>query len=63
MPIVVAQGNRTKMITAKVVTSNGVVDYAVEVAQKMVERLGYKSVILRSDHEPAISSLKEVVRR
>ena len=46
------------MIMAKVVQPKGVVPYAVEVMKNMVEQLGYKKVIVRSDNEPAILALK-----
>ena len=63
MPIIVTKDSKTKMIMAKVVPSKGVENYAVEVAKKMIEQLGYRKVILRSDSEPAILALKEAVRR
>ncbi len=62
MPIVVAKSNRTQMILATAAPSKGVADYAVEIAKKMAERLGYKKIILRSDNEPAILALKEAAR-
>ena len=63
MPIVVAKDNRTKMIMAGVVPSKELDSYAVETVKRMVERLGYKKVIMKSDNEPAIPALKEAVRR
>ncbi len=47
----------------KVVPSKGVENYAAEVVKKMIEQLGYRKVILRSDNEPAIWALKEAVKR
>ena len=63
MPIIAAKDNRTKMIMARFVRSKGLDIYAVETVKKMVERLGYKKVIMKSDNEPAILALKEAVRR
>ena len=63
MPIVVAKDNRTKMILARVVPSKWLYSYAVETVKRMVERLGYKKVIMKSDNEPATLALKEAVRR
>ncbi len=39
---------------AILVPSKGFADYAVGATKKMIEQLGYKMVILRSDSEPAI---------
>ena len=63
MPIIVAKDNRTKMITARVVPSKGLDSYAVQSVKRMIERLGYKKIIMKSDNEPAILALKEAVRR
>ena len=35
----------------------------METVKRMVERLGYKKVIMKSDNKPAILALKEAVRR
>ena len=63
MPLVVAKDNMTKMTMARVVPSKELDSYAVETVKRMVERLGYKKVIMKSDREPAILALKEAVRR
>ncbi len=63
MPIIVAKDNKTKVIMARVVPSNGLDSYVVETAKKMVERPGYRDIIMRSGNEPAILALKEAVRR
>ncbi len=63
MQIIVAKDNKTKMIMARVVPSKGVDSYAAETVKKMVERLGYRKIIMKSDNEPAILALKEAVRR
>ena len=59
MPITVTKDSETKVIMAKVAPSKEVENYAVEVAKKMIEQLGYRKVMLRSDSEPAILTLKE----
>ncbi len=61
MPILLAADNRTRMITATVAPSKGVVLRAVDVSKRMVEQLGRKKAIMRSDNEPAILALKEAV--
>ncbi len=63
MPIIVVEDNKTKMVMAKVVTSNGLQEFAVEVVRRFVEQLGYPSVIMKSDNELATFALKEAVRR
>ncbi len=63
MPIVVATDSKTKMIMARVSTSKGLGSSAVETVKKMVERLGHKKIIMKSDNEPAILAPKEAVRR
>ncbi len=62
-PIVVTKDSKTKMIMARVAPSKEVENHAVEVAKEMIEELGYRRVILRSDDEPAILTRKEAVRR
>ena len=63
MPIVVAKDNRTKMIMARVVPSKALDSSAVQSVKRMVERLGYKKVIMKSGKEPAILAVKEAARR
>ncbi len=63
MPIIVATDNRTKMIIARVAPSKGVDRYAVETVKNVVERFGYRKIVMKSDSEPAILALKEAVRR
>ncbi len=50
MPILVVKGGRTKMVVSEVVTNKGVVDYTVGLVKKMIEQLGYKKILLRSDN-------------
>jgi hypothetical protein len=62
MPIIVANDNKTNVIMAKVVPSKGGDNHALERVEKMVEHLGYRKVIMRSDSEQAILA-KEAVGR
>ncbi len=62
VPIIVAKDNKTKMIMERFVPSKGVESYAVETVKKMVERLGHKRIIMKSDDEPATLALKEAMR-
>ncbi len=39
------------MATARVAQSRGVTDYPEEAAKKMTEQLGYRKVVLWSDHD------------
>ena len=63
MPLVVIKDARSKMVFARVVPQMGVEPYAVGSTVKALEQLGYKKVIFRSDNEPALLALKEIVRR
>ncbi len=57
MPIIVLQDEKTKIIPAKVVPSEGVDAYAVESVRKTSEQLGGRRIILRSVSEAAILAL------
>ena len=63
MPILVTKDSRTKMVFARVLPRKGLDEYAVGALKRIVEQLGYKKIILKSDNEPAILALKEAVRR
>ncbi len=63
MPIAAVKDNNAKTLMAKAAPNQGVSKYAVEVASRFAEQLGYNKVILKSDSEPAILALKEAVRR
>ncbi len=54
---------QVRMVVSNVVSNKGVVDYAVGVVKKMIEQLGNKKAILKSDNEPAILALKDAVIR
>ena len=63
MPIMVTKDEKANTITADVVPSKGVGDYAVESVRKALEQLGHQRIALKSDSEPAILALKEAARR
>ena len=63
MPILVARDSRTKMVFARVVPRKGLDEYAVGAMKRIVEQLGYKRIIMKSDNEPAILLLKDLVRK
>ncbi len=47
MPMIVMKDSRMKIFASKVVTSKGVVDYAVGVVKRMTEQLEHKKVIFK----------------
>ncbi len=57
------QGQRDEDDHGQGGTERGGQNYAVEVAERAVECLDHRRVIMRSDSEPAILALKEAVRR
>ncbi len=63
MPIVAAKDGQTNKITPKVAPSKEVDNYAGEMANKMVEHLGCRRIIMSSDSEPAILASQACVRR
>ena len=63
MPIVVVKDGTGKMTFARVVPQKGVEPYAVGSIVETLEQLGYKTVVLRSDNEPALLALKVAVRK
>ena len=63
MPILVAVDDATEWMGAWVVPEKGEHWYAIKVLITFVEELGYESIILKSDQEPAIMGLKAAVKR
>ena len=62
MPILVAKDRKKKVVRARVVPQKGKHWYSIKIASGIVDSLGYKRVVLKSDQEPAIMSLKEGVK-
>ena len=64
MPILVAKDRQKRVLRAGVIPQKGKHWYGVKIASGIVDSLGYKRIILKSDQEPAIKTLREsVVRR
>ena len=62
MPILVAKDRRKRVIRARVVPQKGSHWYGIKVGSGIVDSLGYKRVVVKSDQEPAILSLKEGIK-
>ena len=68
MPILVVKDSRdvdcgTGMIFARVVPRKGAHQYAIKRLAGDIEMLGHSELVLKSDGEPAITALKEAVKR
>ena len=63
MPTLLMKDSKTKTVCAWTVPRKGIDAYAIVMLRKMIERLGHKRIVMRSDNEPAILALKEAVRR
>jgi len=51
------------MVFARVVPQKGIDDYAVCDLKKIGEQMGYKRILMKSDNEPSILLLKDLVRK
>ncbi len=63
VPILVAKDSRAKMVYSRVAPQKGLGDYTVGSLKKIAKQLGYKKVVIKSDNEPAIFSLKDLARK
>ena len=63
MPFMVVKDRKSKKMWAFIVKEKGVNPYAVKKLAKILSGTGYRRVILKSDQEPAVMSLKEAVKR
>ena len=63
MPILVCRDNKTGWYQASVVPKKGRCPHAVQQVENMLNQLGYKKYILKTDQEPSIMELKEVISR
>jgi glutaredoxin len=63
MPFVVVKDRKSKKMWAYIVREKGVNPYAVKKLAKILSGTGYRRVIIKSDQEPAVMSLKEAVKR
>ena len=62
MPIMVVKDRRTRVIRARVVPQKGNHWYGIKVLSGVVESLGYSTVLLKSDQETSVMSLKDAVK-
>lgn len=58
MPTLVVKFRRAKLVFARIVSKQGQNDLAVGALTRIVEQLGSKIIVLRSDNEPNIVLLK-----
>ena len=63
MPILVLKERQRGYIVAEVVPKKGEDPYAIKRVTQIIEELGLKKFIFKSDQEPAIISLKRAVAR
>ncbi len=62
MPILNIKDLITKRVHMEVVPRKGNNDYAAEVLSTFIKSSGYQELIIKSDQEPAISSLIDMVK-
>ena len=63
MPILVCRDNKTGWYLACVVPNKGRCVHAAIQVCNVLDQLGYKKYILKTDQEPAILELKEIITR
>ena len=61
-PILVMEDDTTKVITAHMVPIKGPDEYAASRLSQDIRGLGYRRIIFKSDHDPAILALKDSVK-
>ena len=59
MPVLNIKDSWSKKVAAEIVPRKGNNEYALEVLTDFIKQTGYKRIILKSDQEPAILSLKD----
>ena len=62
MPIMVVKDRKTRTIRPRVAPQKGSHWYGIKVLSGIIESLGHSKVILKSDQEPALVSLKDAVK-
>ena len=62
MTILVAKDRRKRVIRARVIPQKGAHWYGIKIGSGIIDSLGYKRVVLKSDQEPAILSMKEGIK-
>ena len=63
MPTLVIKDESTKVIEAHIVPRKGGNNHAITTVVNVLNSLGHKKIILKSDQEPSIMKLKEAVKR
>jgi len=63
LPILVLRDRKTKLYAASAVQATGVNAYALKFVVGVVQDLGWKRLIFKSDNEPAIVALKRAVAK
>merc|ERR1711940_432632 len=63
MPILVAKDRESKWVMASVVPRKGRCPHACNRLETMLDQLGHRRMVLKSDPEPAITELKEDLKR
>ena len=62
MPILVVKDRDSGWISARVVPKKGKHVYAIKEMSKLIDWMGYRRIIIKTDQEPAIMDLKECVK-
>ena len=61
--MIVIHDSRSKYVAAEIVPEKGLNEYAVRRVAQIVNRLGYRRIIIKSDQEASIVALKGAVKR
>ena len=62
MPIIVIKDRKTRVIRVRVVPQKGNRWYGIKALSGVIEGLGHPKIILKSDQEPALISLKDAAK-
>ncbi len=62
MPMIVIYDSMSKYVAAEIVPEKGVNEYAVRRVAPIVNRLGYRRVIIKPGQEPSVVALKAAVK-
>ena len=63
LPTLVIRDDKSKMCWARVVKKKGIEEYTVRTVNKFLGMLGYTRIIMKSDNEPSVLSLKDEIKR
>ena len=62
MPILVAKGSESGWVTARVIPKKGKHVHAIKEMGKMLDWMGYKRAVIKTDQEPSIMEVKECIK-